>query len=70
MTAKTRHARELALDLIQLAQDNLAAAASVACDLQGWAEEWQAISDAHDATRALWHRCNEAPLPLGHDYEM
>jgi len=69
MSPATKQARDRALAHVQLAHDNLLAAAQAACDLQGWAGEWQAIGDAADTVKTLWHRCNSAPLPTGHDYE-
>lgn len=59
--------REIALAKIQAAQNLLSEACQAACPLQGWADQWTDIGDAYDAINALWHRCNNAPLPIGHD---
>lgn len=64
---KARDARKLALALIQQAQELLYNAAQTACPLKGWADQWTAIGDHADATKALWHRVSQAPHPLDHD---
>lgn len=69
MTPKTKAARGAALGYIEAAQALLYKAAQTSCDLQGWADQWQAIGDHADATKALWHACNNAPAPTGHDGE-
>lgn len=69
MTKLTTAARQRTLDKIQQAQALLYEAAQASCDLQGWCKEWEAIGDLADATNALWHRCNNAPHPTGHDAE-
>lgn len=67
--SKARASRDATLGYIQAAQSLLLKAAGTACDLQGWADQWQAIGDQADAVKDLWHKCNDAPLPTGHDYE-
>ena len=67
MSLRTSAARQRTLDLIQQAQDLLYQAAQCSSDLQGWYREWEAIGDHADATKALWHKANNATLPTGHD---
>lgn len=69
MTPQAKAARDAALGYVEAAQRLLYQAASVSCDLQGWADHWGAIGKHADATKALWHRLNDAPLPTGHDGE-
>ena len=69
MSPTTERARRLALAHIANARNELLAAAQAACDLQGWAKQWREIGDKADEVQALWHTCNRAPLPTGHDYE-
>jgi hypothetical protein len=69
MTALAQLHRQRALDLIAKAQAILSEAAQTANPLRGWSDEWKAIGDHYDATKALWHRCNSAPLPTTHDSE-
>jgi len=69
MTPKAQAARTATLGLIDAAQTLLYQAAQTSCDLQGFADEWRAIGDHADATKALWHRVNAAPLPTGHDHD-
>ena len=69
MTPRTARARMLALAHIEAAQASLYAAAQASSPLRGWLAEWQAIGDHADATKALWHRINEAPAPTGHDLD-
>lgn len=69
MTQLTTSARQRALDKVQKAQALLYEAAQTSCDLQGWSKQWAAIGAHADATKALWHKCNNAPLPTGHDDE-
>ena len=59
--------RKIALAKIEAAQNLLSEAAQAACPLKGWPDQWQEIGDQYDAVHALWHRCNDAPLPIGHD---
>ena len=65
----TARARKQVLDHLAAAIDQLQAATQAACPLKGWVNEWQAIGDHMDATRALWHRIADAPHPIGHDDE-
>jgi len=60
-------AAEKALRLIEQAQSLLYQAAQTACPLQGWCDQWKQIGDHADATKALWHKINQAPRPTGHD---
>lgn len=69
MTTMTRTARERTLALIEQAQTLLYRAAQESCPLKGWADQWQEIGDHADATQRLWHRINDAPMPIGHDEE-
>ncbi|MES2923717.1 MAG: hypothetical protein V4819_19335 [Verrucomicrobiota bacterium] len=69
MTAQAAAHRQHALELIQQAQALLSEAAQVACPLVGWVDEWTAIGDAYDSTKALWHRCNDAAQPSRLDSE-
>lgn len=65
--AKADESRKLVLVLIERAQRLLNDAAETASPLQGWLREWQRISEHADATKALWHKINNAPKPTGHD---
>ena len=67
MSPRTSAARQRTLDLIQQAQDLLYQAAQCSCDLQGWCREWEAIGAHAEATKALWHKANNATPPTGHD---
>lgn len=60
-------ARRSALTKIEMAQALLYEAAQVSCPLQGFVEEWEAIGNHADKTKALWHSVADAPLPTGHD---
>jgi hypothetical protein len=60
-------ARKRVLQLIERAQSLLYEATQTACPLQGWCKQWEQIGDHADATKALWHKINRAPLPIGHD---
>lgn len=66
-SAKTLAARRAVLAKIEQAQTLLYEAAQAACPLQDWVDQWDAIGDHADATKALWHRVNNAPYPTGHD---
>lgn len=68
-TPQAKAARDAALGFVEAAQRLLYQAAAVSCDLQGWADQWDAIGKYADATKALWHKLNDAPLPTGHDGE-
>ena len=59
--------RKIALAKIEAAQNLLSEACQAACPLKGWADQWKDIGDQYDAVHALWHRCNDAPLPIGYD---
>jgi hypothetical protein len=50
-------------DKIQSAMTSLSEACQLACDLQGWCEQWTDIGNTHDAVNALWWRIHEAPPP-------
>jgi hypothetical protein len=69
LTSKDQAAadREKALRKISQAQALLYEAAQLTCPLQGFLKPWEAIGDHADATKALWHRVNNAPRPTGHD---
>jgi hypothetical protein len=69
MSPRTKAAAEKTLALIQQAQSLLYEAAQTSCPLQGWCDEWEMIGDHADATKALWHKVNNAPRPTGHDGE-
>jgi hypothetical protein len=64
MSTPTREFLDLALAHIQLAQDNLSAAARMIEDLPGYDDQWRAIDAHYTATKALWHRINDTPAPL------
>ena len=69
MTSLTINARFEVLQRIEAAQTELNAATAAASSLRGWSDQWSEI-DAHaEATKALWYRIMEAPMPLGHDSE-
>lgn len=59
--------RTRALNKIQQAQALLYEAAQITCPLHGFVKSWEKIGDHADATKALWHAVNNAPLPTGHD---
>ncbi len=65
--AKAMAAREHALHLIQQAQTLLYQAAQTTCPLLNFAKPWEKIGKHADATKALWHKVNDAPLPTGLD---
>jgi hypothetical protein len=65
--AKAAAARLRVLRLIEQAQSLLYEAAQTACPLQGWVKPWERIGAHADATKALWHRVNDARRPVGHD---
>lgn len=65
--AKAAEARRAVLECIAEAQNLLYEAAQYACPLQGWCKQWTLIGDHADATKALWHKINNAPRPAGHD---
>lgn len=70
VTSKERamSARSRVLADIEAAQMLLYRACQTACPLQGWGDgPWEWIGDHADATKALWHRVNNAPDPTGHD---
>lgn len=50
-------------DKIQAAQNMLSEAAQLACDLEGWCEQWEDIGREYDAVQALWWRIHKAPAP-------
>lgn len=59
--------RKAALSKIEQAQTLLYEAAQLTCPLHGFADQWTEIGDHADATKALWHRINNAAFPTGHD---
>jgi hypothetical protein len=68
MTPQVTTARKRTLELIESAQSLLYEACQTASPLQGWVTPWEQIGDHADATKSLWHKVNDAPLPTGHDY--
>ena len=65
--AQTEAARVKTLALIDQAQALLYEAAQTSSELRGWAKPWEKIGDNADAIKALWHKVNNAPRPIGHD---
>jgi hypothetical protein len=59
--------RTRALVKIEEAQRLLYEAAALTCPLQGFSGAHAAIAKHGDATKALWHAVQNAPLPTGHD---
>lgn len=50
-------------DKIEDAKIALSEAASLACDLRGWCEQWEDIGNVMDQVTALWWRIHKAPQP-------
>lgn len=74
MSPKTAASRSEALSLIEQAQHLLNRAVAAASPLKGWANDeprgpYYLIGDHADATKRLWHQVNNAPVPIGHDYD-
>lgn len=63
-------ARSRALAKIEQAQSLLSDAAQILCPVVPWGDgPWQWVGDQYDATKALWHRVNNAPMPERLDSE-
>lgn len=68
-TPAALHKRALALKKIEAAQTLLYEAAQALCPVVPWADQWTEVGDHADATKALWHRINQAPMPERLDSE-
>jgi hypothetical protein len=68
-TPAAEAARQRTLDLIERAQTLLYQAAQAACPIFPWEDQWTDIGNHADATKALWHRINQAPMPERLDSE-
>lgn len=62
--------RARALAKLEQAQNLISAAAQDLCPVVPWGDgPWQWVGDHYDATKALWHRINNAPMPERLDSE-